>query len=62
MNLQRPFMSGVLSQLGRMAKKLSLNIPDSGNVNSVIPQNVVASDFLTDCHQALFYQQDTLVY
>jgi len=22
----------------------------------------VASDYLTDCHQALFFQQDTLVY
>jgi len=32
------------------------------NVNSVIPQNVLASDYLTDCHQALFLQQDTLVY
>jgi len=32
------------------------------NVNSVIPQNVLASDYLTDCHQALFFQQDTLVY
>jgi len=32
------------------------------NVNSVIPHNVLAPDFLTDCHQALFFQQDTLVY
>jgi len=32
------------------------------NVNSVIPPNVLASDYLTDCHQALFFQQDTLVY
>jgi len=32
------------------------------NVNSVIPHNVLASDYLTDCHQALFFQQDTLVY
>jgi len=32
------------------------------NVNSVIPHFVPASDFLTDCHQALFFQQDTLVY
>jgi len=23
-------------------------------VNSVIPQNVLGSDYLTDCHQALF--------
>ena len=29
------------------------------NANSVIPHNVLASDFLTDCHQALFFQQDT---
>jgi len=32
------------------------------NVNSVIPYNVLASDYLTDCHQALFFQQDTLIY
>jgi len=32
------------------------------NVNSVIPHNVLASDYLTDCHQALFFQQGTLVY
>ena len=32
------------------------------NVNSVIPHNVLASDYLTDYHQALFFQQDTLVY
>ena len=32
------------------------------NANSVIPHNVLASDFLTGCHQALFFQQDTLVY
>jgi len=24
--------------------------------------NVLASEYLTDCHQALFFQQDTLVY
>ena len=29
--------------------------------NSVIPHNALASDYLTDCHQALFIQQDTLV-
>jgi len=32
------------------------------NANSVIPHIVLASDYLTDCHQALFFQQDTLVY
>jgi len=32
------------------------------NVNSEIPHNVLASDYLTDCHQTLFFQQDTLVY
>jgi len=32
------------------------------NVISVIPHIVLASDYLTDCHQALFFQQDTLVY
>ena len=32
------------------------------NVNSVIPHNVLASGYLTDCHHALFFQQDTLVY
>jgi len=32
------------------------------NANSVIPHNVLASDYLKDCHQALFFQQDTLVY
>ena len=32
------------------------------NVNSVIPHNVLASDYLTYCHQALLFQQDTLVY
>ena len=32
------------------------------NVNSVIPHNVLASDYLTDCHQALFFQQDNLVH
>jgi len=31
------------------------------NVNSGIPHNVLASDSLTDCHQALFFQQDALV-
>jgi len=31
------------------------------NVNLVIPHNVLASDYLTDCHQALLFQQDTLV-
>ena len=31
------------------------------NVNSVIPPDVLASDYLTDRHQALFFQQDTLV-
>jgi len=30
------------------------------NANSVIPQNVLVFDYLTDCHQALFFQQDTL--
>jgi len=30
---------------------------DKYNVNSGIPHN--ASDYLTDCHQALFFQQDT---
>jgi len=28
----------------------------------VIPHNVLASDYLTDCHQALFFQQDTPVF
>jgi len=32
------------------------------NANSVIPPNLVASNHLTDCHQALFFQQLTLVY
>jgi len=32
------------------------------NANSVIPHNVLASDYLTDCHLAIFFQQDTLVY
>jgi len=32
------------------------------NVNSVTPHNVLASDYLTDCHQSLFFQQNTLVY
>jgi len=32
------------------------------NANSVIPHNVLASDYLTDCHQALFFQQDTIIY
>jgi len=32
------------------------------NVNSVIPHHTLASDYLKDCHQALFFQQDTLVY
>jgi len=27
------------------------------NANSAIPHNVLASDYLTDCHQALFFQQ-----
>jgi len=31
-------------------------------VNSVIPHNILASDYLTDCHQVLFFQQDTLAY
>jgi len=32
------------------------------NANLVIPHNVLASDSLADCHQALFFQQDILVY
>jgi len=32
------------------------------NANSVIPNDILASDYLTDCHQALFFQQDTLVH
>jgi len=32
------------------------------NMNSVIPHNVLASDYLTDSHQALFFQQNTIVY
>jgi len=31
-------------------------------VNSVIPHNVLPSDYLTDCHQALFFQQDSILY
>ena len=31
-------------------------------MNSMIPHNVLASDYLTDCQQALFFQEDTLVY
>jgi len=30
-------------------------------MNPVIPHKVLASDYLTDCHQALFFQEDTLV-
>jgi len=26
-------------------------------VNSVIPHNVLASDYLVDCHQALFFNK-----
>jgi len=32
------------------------------NANSVISHNVVACDYRTDCHQALFFKQDTLVF
>ena len=32
------------------------------NVNSVIPHNVAASDEITDCHHALLFQHDTLVF
>jgi len=32
------------------------------NVNSVISQNVIAFDYLTGCHQAIFFQQETLVF
>jgi len=28
----------------------------------VISHNVVACDYRTDCHQALFFKQDTLVF
>jgi len=45
----------------RLVKKLQLH-QEKYNANSVIPHNVLASDYLTDCHQALFFQQDTLVY
>jgi len=31
------------------------------NANSVTSHNVVACDYRTDCHQALFSKQDTLV-
>jgi len=30
------------------------------NVNSVISHNVVSTEYLMDCHQALSFQQDTL--
>jgi len=32
------------------------------DVNSVISYNVLASDSLSDCHQALFFQQDLLLF
>jgi len=32
------------------------------NMYSVISHSVVASEYLTDCHPALFFQQDTLVF
>jgi len=32
------------------------------NVNSVIPHNAVASDYLTDCHQVFFFNKIALVY
>jgi len=31
-------------------------------VNSVIPHNVLASDYLTDCHQALFFFHKILLF
>jgi len=43
-------------------KKTKQKHQEKYNANSVIPHNVLASDYLTDCHQALFFQQDTLVY
>ena len=30
-------------------------------MNSVIPHNVLASDYLANCDQVLFFEQDTLV-
>jgi len=38
------------------------NIRRKYNLNSVISHNVVASDYLADCHQALLFQHDTLVF
>jgi len=37
-------------------------IKEKYNVNAVIPHNVLDSDYLTDCHQDLFFHQDTLLH
>jgi len=49
--------------IARMKNKFIFKLhQEKYNANSVIPHNVLASDYLTDCHQVLFFQQDTLVY
>jgi len=53
------FKNGDIAVKSRDAIKLH---QEKYNANSVIPHIVLASDYLTDCHQALFFQQDTLVY
>jgi len=54
----KAFAGGIVVK-SRDAIKL---LQEKYNVNSVIPHNVLASDSLTDYHQDLFFQQDTLVY
>jgi len=36
-------------------------VPDTGTC-SIFSHTGLASDYLTECHQALFFQQDTLAY
>ena len=51
--------AGDIAVMSRDAIKLH---QEKYNANSVIPYYVLASDYLMDCHQTLFFQQDTLVY
>ena len=46
--------AGVIAVKSRDAIKLH---QEKYNTNSVIPHNVLASDYLTDCHQALSFNK-----
>ena len=55
------YLYQLYSRPWRVAERLDLHKMFSW-LEKLIPHNVLASDYLTDCHQALFFQQDTRVY